>query len=94
LTAGDLTLDASRRMAERSGRPLSLTNKELAVLEVLMTAAGRVVSAEELLERVWDTHTDPFTNTVRVTVANLRRKVGEPQLITTVIGAGYRLVTP
>jgi DNA-binding response OmpR family regulator len=94
LTAGDLTLDTSYHIAERAGRPLGLTNKELAVLEVLMAAAGRVVSAEELLERVWDSHADPFTNTVRVTVANLRRKVGEPQLITTVIGAGYRLVTP
>jgi DNA-binding response OmpR family regulator len=92
LTAGDLTLDPNRRVAERAGRPLALTNKELGVLEVLMAAGGRVVSAEELLERVWDAHADPFTNTVRVTVANLRRKVGDPPVITTVIGAGYRLV--
>ena len=63
------------------------------MLEVLMAASGRVVSAEELLERVWDAHADPFTNTVRVTLANLRRKVGDPPVITTVIGAGYRLVT-
>jgi len=91
LTAGDLTLDPNRRSAERGGKPLSLTNKELAVLEVLMTASGRVVSAEELLERVWDAHADPFTNTVRVTLANLRRKLGEPPVITTIIGAGYRL---
>ena len=93
LVAGDLTLDPSRRVAERADRPLTLTNKELGVLEVLMAAAGRVVSAEELLERVWDAHADPFTNTVRVTLANLRRKVGDPPIITTVIGAGYRLVT-
>ena len=67
-----------------------MTNKELAILEVLMAAAGRVVSTEELLERVWDIHTDPFTNTVRVTVGHLRRKIGDPPLISTVIGAGYR----
>jgi DNA-binding response OmpR family regulator len=92
LSAGDLTLDPNRHAAERAGRPLALTNKELGVLEVLMSACGRVVSAEELLERVWDAHADPFTNTVRVTLANLRRKVGDPPVITTVIGAGYRLV--
>jgi DNA-binding response OmpR family regulator len=92
LFAGDLTLDPNRRFAERAGRPLALTNKELGVLEVLMAAGGRVVSSEELLERVWDAHADPFTNTVRVTLANLRRKVGDPPMITTVIGAGYRLV--
>jgi DNA-binding response OmpR family regulator len=92
LTTGDLTLDPNRHLAERAGRPLALTNKELAVLEVLMAASGRVVSTEELLERVWDLHTDPFTNTVRVTLGNLRRKIGNPPLITTVIGAGYRLV--
>lgn len=91
LAAGDLTLDPSRRLAERAGRPLGLTNKELAVLEVLMISAGRVVSLEELLERVWDAHADPFTNTVRVTVTNLRRKIGDPPVIKTVIGAGYRL---
>src|SRR5579862_9424492 len=93
LTAGDLTLDPNRRVALRAGRPLGLTNKELGVLEVLMAASGRVVSAEELLERVWDAHADPFTNTVRVTLANLRRKIGDPPMITTVIGAGYQLVT-
>jgi DNA-binding response OmpR family regulator len=92
LIAGDLTLDPNRRLAERAGRALALTNKELGVLEVLMAAGGRVVSAEELLERVWDVNADPFTNTVRVTLANLRRKVGDPPMITTVIGAGYRLV--
>jgi len=92
LVAGELTLDPSCRTADRAGRPLGLTNKELGVLEVLITAAGRVVSAEEMLERVWDAHADPFTNTVRVTLANLRRKIGDPPLIATIIGAGYRLV--
>ena len=91
LTAGDITLDPGRHLAERAGRPLALTNKELGVLEVLITAGGCVVSAQELLERVWDAHADPFTNTVRVTVTNLRRKVGDPPVIATVIGAGYRL---
>jgi DNA-binding response OmpR family regulator len=71
---------------------LALTNKELGVLEVLMTADGGVISTEELLERVWDAHTDPFTNTARVTLTNLRRKLGDPPVIETVIGVGYRLV--
>jgi DNA-binding response OmpR family regulator len=93
LITGDLVLDPNRRLAERGERPLELTNKELGVLEVLMSAPGRVVSAEELLERVWDAHADPLTNTVRVTLANLRRKVGDPPIIATVIGAGYRLGT-
>ncbi len=77
-----------------AGVPLALTPKEFAVLEYLMTRPGRVVSAEELLEHVWDEHADPFTNTVRVTVGTLRRKLvagGEAQLIDTVIGRGYRL---
>jgi DNA-binding response OmpR family regulator len=91
LTAGPLTVDPNRRRAERDGRPLALTKKELGVLEVLMAAPGRVVSAEELLERIWDAHADPFTNTVRVTMANLRRKIGDPPLVETVIGVGYRL---
>ena len=94
LTSGELSLDPSSRLAKRAGGLLALTTKEFGVLEVLMSAAGRVVSAEELLERVWDAHADPFTTTVRVTVANLRRKLGEPPLISTVIGAGYRLITP
>jgi DNA-binding response OmpR family regulator len=93
LTAGQLTLDPNRRFALRAGRRLDLTNKEFALLEVLMAASGRVVSAEELHERVWDAHADPFSNTVRVTLANLRRKIGDPPVIVTVIGAGYRLVT-
>src|SRR5215469_15311749 len=87
LTVGPLTLDPNRRVAERAGRPLTLTNKEFAVLEVLMAASGRVVRAEELQERVWDAHADPFSNTIRVTLANLRRKLGDPPLISTVIGA-------
>jgi DNA-binding response OmpR family regulator len=91
LARGDLMLDPARREATRGGHFLRLTRKELGVLEVLLAADGAVISAEELLERVWDEHADPFTNTVRVTVANLRRKLGEPPLIRTVIGAGYRL---
>jgi DNA-binding response OmpR family regulator len=84
-------LDPARREATRDGHFLHLTRKEFGVLEVLMTANGAVVSAEDLLERVWDEHADPFTNTVRVTLMNLRRKLGRPPLIETVIGSGYRL---
>jgi DNA-binding response OmpR family regulator len=91
LARGDLVVDRARRQASRGGHFLPLTRKELGVLEVLLAADGRVVSSEELLERVWDEHADPFTNTVRVTVGNLRRKLGQPPLIHTVIGAGYRL---
>jgi DNA-binding response OmpR family regulator len=91
LARHDLVLDRARRQARRGGHPLQLTRKELGVLEVLLAADGAVVSSEELLERVWDEHADPFTNTVRVTVGNLRRKLGQPPLIETVIGAGYRL---
>jgi DNA-binding response OmpR family regulator len=92
LAAGDLTLDSYRREATRGGRPVRLTNKELGVLEVLLASDGGVISAEELLERVWDAHADPFTNTVRMTIANLRRKLGDPPVVETVVGAGYRLV--
>jgi DNA-binding response OmpR family regulator len=70
---------------------LGLTRKELGVLEVLLEERGGVVSAEELLERVWDEHADPFTNAVRVTIVNLRRKLGDPPVIETVIGEGYRV---
>ena len=91
LAGRDIRLDPHRREVTRAGRALALTNKELGVLEVLMAANGGVVSSEELLERVWDAHADPFTNTVRVTLANLRRKLGEPPVIVTVIGTGYRL---
>jgi DNA-binding response OmpR family regulator len=88
---GDLVFDRARRRVSRAGRPLSLTRKELAVLEELVVADGAVVSAEELLERVWDENADPFTRTVTVTLARLRRKLGEPDLIETVVGSGYRL---
>ena len=86
-----VSVDPARRAASRDGRFLRLTNKELAVLEVLLAADGRVVSAEELLERAWDEYADPFTNAVRVTMVNLRKKLGRPPLIETVPGAGYRL---
>ena len=91
LAAGDLVVDPAHHTATRAGRELSLTRKEFGVLEVLVAANGKVVSAEELLERVWDEEADPFTNAVRITVMTLRRKLGEPQLIETVIGVGYRL---
>jgi DNA-binding response OmpR family regulator len=91
LKRGGVELDVARGAVCRDGRMIVLTRKELGVLDVLMAADGAVVSAEMLLERVWDEHIDPFTNTVRVTMANLRRKLGEPPLIHTVVGAGYRL---
>jgi DNA-binding response OmpR family regulator len=91
LSRHDVVLDPSRREATRGGHFLRLTNKEFGVLEQLLAADGAVISAEQLLERVWDEHADPFTHTVRVTVMNLRRKLGKPTLIETVIGAGYRL---
>lgn len=92
LIVGDLVLDPSRRTATRAGRLLALTRKEFGVLEVLASKPGAVVSAEELLERVWDEAVDPFTNAVRITVMTLRRKLGEPPLVDTVIGVGYRLI--
>ena len=88
---GDLVFDRARRRVSRGGRPVSLTRKEMGILEVLLTADGSVVSAEDLLERVWDENADPFTHTVTVTLARLRRKLGEPDLIETVVGSGYRL---
>ena len=91
LTAGDLTLDPARRVVSRGGRPIDLTRKEFGVLEVLLSARGTVISSEELLERVWDANADPFTTTVRVTVMTLRKKLGDPPLIETVVGAGYRV---
>ncbi|MDG4824172.1 response regulator transcription factor [Asanoa sp. WMMD1127] len=90
LTVGPLTLDAARHEASRDGSPLALTNKEFGVLEYLMTRPGHVVPAEELLEHVWDENADPFTETVRVTVGTLRRKLGGAA-IETVVGRGYRL---
>jgi DNA-binding response OmpR family regulator len=91
LRSGDVELDPAKRMVTRAGNAVELTRKEFGVLEVLMSAAGTVVSSEELLERVWDENADPFTTTVRVTVMTLRRKLGEPGLIDTVVGAGYRV---
>jgi DNA-binding response OmpR family regulator len=75
----------------RDGRPVSLSPKEFAVLEVLMRANGAAVSSEQLLEKAWDENADPFTNVVRVTVMTLRRKLGEPAVVMTVPGAGYRI---
>ncbi|HEX8630581.1 MAG TPA: response regulator transcription factor [Catenuloplanes sp.] len=94
LSVADLVLDPARRVVTRGGVPLDLTRKEFGVLEQLVKARGAVVSSEELLERVWDANTDPFTTTVRVTVMTLRKKVGEPPLIETVVGAGYRVPDP
>jgi DNA-binding response OmpR family regulator len=91
LTHLDIELDPARRSVTRAGDPIELARKELAVLETLMGAGGATVSAEELLERVWDDQTDPFTNVVRMTIMTLRRKLGDPPVIETVIGVGYRL---
>jgi DNA-binding response OmpR family regulator len=88
---GDLVVERTRHRASRAGIPLNLTRKEFGVLEWLAAADGAAVSAEELLEHVWDAHSDPFSNTVAVTVGRLRRKLGDPPLIETVIGVGYRL---
>jgi DNA-binding response OmpR family regulator len=88
---GDLVVDRARHRASRAGIPLTLTRKEFGVLECLADADGAVVSAEALLEHVWDEYADPFSNTVAVTVGRLRRKVGAPPLIETVVGVGYRL---
>jgi DNA-binding response OmpR family regulator len=88
---GDLTVDVARRLVSRGGTQLDLSGKEFGVLEVLLGAQGALVTSEELLERVWDVNADPFTNAVRVTVMRLRRKLGEPPLIDTVPGAGYRI---
>jgi DNA-binding response OmpR family regulator len=90
LTVGDIVLDAARHFVAVREKPLSLTPKEFGVLEYLMTRPGHVVSSEELLEHVWDANADPFTQTVRVTVGTLRRKLGEGS-IETVVGRGYRL---
>ena len=87
-----MELDPARRTLTRAGQPIELARKEFAVLETLMGADGATVSAEELLERVWDEHTDPFTNVVRMTIMTLRRKLGDPVVVETVIGVGYRLI--
>ncbi|WP_018636807.1 response regulator transcription factor [Parafrankia elaeagni] len=87
----DVELDPARRVVRRGGRVLSLTRKEFGLLETLLAARGAVVSAEELLESVWDDNADPFTNAVRITVMTLRRKLGSPPLVETVTGVGYRM---
>ena len=91
LSAGDVELDPARRVVTRGGSELELTTKEFAVLQALLEAQGAVVTPEMLLERVWDENLDPLSNTVRMTVMTLRRKLGEPVLIETVRGSGYRV---
>jgi DNA-binding response OmpR family regulator len=91
LSHGDLRLDSSRREVTRAGEPIALGAKEFTVLELLLGAAGAVVSNEELLERAWDDAIDPFTNVVRMTVSRLRAKLGDPPLIETVTPVGYRI---
>ncbi|HEY2439489.1 MAG TPA: response regulator transcription factor [Solirubrobacteraceae bacterium] len=91
LASGDLALDPSRRVAMRAGRRLTLSPKEFAVLEYLLAADGRVISAEELLERVWDEAANPFTSTVKTTIGRLRAKLGNPPVVETVREAGYRI---
>jgi DNA-binding response OmpR family regulator len=91
LCCGDVVVDTARRMAWRAGRPLDLAPKEFGVLELLLAAGGRTVSAEELLERAWDENADPFTAAVKITVSRLRAKLGEPPLIDTLPRSGYRI---
>jgi DNA-binding response OmpR family regulator len=91
LEHGDLSLDPARRVAVRGGRRLALRPKEFGVLECLLAAQGRVVSAEELLQRVWDEHADPFSSAVKNTISRLRAELGNPPLIDTVREAGYRI---
>jgi DNA-binding response OmpR family regulator len=91
LEHGDVMLDTAKRCAHRAGRPLTLRPKEFGVLEQLLAAEGRVVSAEELLERVWDETVDPFSATVKITISRLRAKLGQPPLIETIAKAGYRI---
>jgi DNA-binding response OmpR family regulator len=91
LRHADLVVDRARHRASRGARALSLTRKEFGILEMLLAADGALVSAEELLEHVWDASADPFSNIVSVTMTRLRRKLGEPPLIETVVGKGYRM---
>jgi DNA-binding response OmpR family regulator len=91
LVHGDLRLDSAHRIATRAGRQLELSPKEFAVLELLLAAQGTVVSAEQLLEQVWDEAANPFTNTVKMTISRLRAKLGDPPVITTMAQAGYRI---
>ncbi|ANJ27797.1 response regulator transcription factor [Agromyces aureus] len=94
LDAEGVRLDPFRREVYRNGRLVRLANKEFAVLDLLMSASGGVVSAETLLEKAWDENADPFTNTVRVTISNLRKRLGDPWLVHTVSGVGYRFGAP
>ena len=94
LAHGDISLDPGRHTVFRAGRRLDLSPKEFALLECLLAAAGRVVSAEELLDRVWDEAADPFTTTVKTTMRRLRGKLGDPPVIETVREAGYRIGVP
>ena len=87
----DLRLDTAQRRAWRGERSLDLAPKEFGVLEVLLAASGRTVSAEELLERVWDEHADPFTNAIKITISRLRTKLGDPPVVETVAKSGYRI---
>ena len=91
LERAGISLDPARRTATRAGRPLALGPKEFGVLQLLLAAGGRVVSAEELLERAWDEAADPFTSAVKVTISRLRRKLGEPAVIETIAQTGYRI---
>ena len=91
LVRGELELDSGRRTVTRAGRPVELARKEFSVLKTLLRADGATVSAETLLHEVWDEHADPFSNVVRMTIMTLRRKLGEPPVIETVIGVGYRM---
>jgi DNA-binding response OmpR family regulator len=91
LERAGLRLDPARRTASRGGQPLDLGPKEFGALELLLAAQGRAVSAEELLDRVWDEMADPFTSSVKVTISRLRRKLGDPAVIETVAQAGYRI---
>jgi DNA-binding response OmpR family regulator len=91
LRAGELELDPLRRLVLRAGEPRELTAHEFAVLEVLLRAAPGSLSAEDLLAQVWDENVDPFTKTVQVTIGRLRRKLGEPDVIETIRGVGYRM---
>ena len=91
LECGDIRLDPSRRTVCRAGRPVALTPKEFGVLECLLAADGRLVSTEELLDRVWDEAADPFTTTVKTTIRRLRAKLGPPHAIHTVRAGGYRI---
>jgi DNA-binding response OmpR family regulator len=91
LVHGDLRLDSARRLATRADRELELSPKEFAVLELLLAAQGAVVSAEDLLEQVWDEAANPFTNTVKMTISRLRAKLGDPPVITTLAHSGYRI---